>query len=128
MPNGPGGSQRQAAYRDRGVHRRRNNRHLQRKLWPAQCQCRTNRQTAARITPQSVAMSHNESAMSSVSRRKAYRAAILHSIADPAEVAVEASYEYFADGLLLVENGKIISVGNADDLLDSLDGDVELIE
>ncbi len=27
-------------------------------------------------------MSHNESAMSSVSRRKAYRAAILHSIAD----------------------------------------------
>ena len=34
--------------------------------------------------------------------RKAYRAAILHSIADPAEVGIEASYEYFEDGLLVV--------------------------
>jgi xanthine dehydrogenase accessory factor len=39
--------------------------------------------------------------------RKAYRAAILHSIADPAEVGIEASYEYFEDGLLVVDNGKI---------------------
>ncbi len=73
-------------------------------------------------------MSHNESAMSSVSRRKAYRAAIVHSLADPAEVALEASYEYFADGLLLVEDGKIVSVGHAADLLERLDDDVELIE
>ena len=35
--------------------------------------------------------------------RKAYRAAILHSIADPAEVGIEASYEYFEDGLLVVD-------------------------
>lgn len=27
--------------------------------------------------------------------RKAYRAAILHSIADPAEVGLEASHEYY---------------------------------
>jgi guanine deaminase len=73
-------------------------------------------------------MSPNESAMSSVSRRKAYRAAIVHSLADPAEVALEASYEYFADGLLLVEDGKIVSVGHAADLLERLDDDVELIE
>ncbi|MCF5601912.1 amidohydrolase family protein, partial [Pseudomonas syringae] len=66
--------------------------------------------------------------MSSVSSRKAYRAAIVHSIADPAEVAIEASYEYFADGLLLVEDGKIVSVGHAADLLDGLDSEVELIE
>ena len=33
------------------------------------------------------------------STRTAYRAAILHSIADPAEVGIEASYEYFADGV-----------------------------
>ena len=39
--------------------------------------------------------------------RKAYRAAILHSIADPAEVGIEASYEYFEDGLLVIENGLI---------------------
>jgi guanine deaminase len=35
--------------------------------------------------------------------RKAYRAAILHSIADPAEVGLEASQEYYEDGLLVVE-------------------------
>ncbi|KPX22229.1 Guanine aminohydrolase [Pseudomonas syringae pv. delphinii] len=66
--------------------------------------------------------------MSSVSNRKAYRAAIVHSIADPAEVAIEASYEYFADGLLLVEDGKIVALGHAADLLGSLGSDVELIE
>ena len=36
--------------------------------------------------------------------RKAYRAAILHSIADPAEVGLEASCEYYGDGLLVVDN------------------------
>ncbi len=35
---------------------------------------------------------------------KAYRAAILHSIADPAVVGVEQSYEYFEDGLLVIDN------------------------
>ena len=39
--------------------------------------------------------------------RKAYRAAILHSIADPAIVGIEASYEYFEDGLLVIDNGQI---------------------
>ena len=32
----------------------------------------------------------------------AYRSAILHSIADPAQVGVEQSYQYFEDGLLVV--------------------------
>ena len=40
--------------------------------------------------------------------RKAYRSAILHSIADPAEVGIEASFEYYEDGLLVVDNGQII--------------------
>ncbi|MEN1836229.1 guanine deaminase [Pseudomonas lijiangensis] len=62
------------------------------------------------------------------SNKKAYRASIVHSIADPAQVAVEASYEYFADGLLLVEDGRITAVGHAVDLLDTLGSDVELIE
>jgi guanine deaminase len=52
----------------------------------------------------------------------AYRAAILHSIADPAVVGIEASYEYFDDGVLLVENGLIKAVGHAADLLPSLQG------
>lgn len=59
--------------------------------------------------------------------KKAYRAAIIHSIADPADVAVEASYEYFEDGLMLVENGKILALGTAEDLLGTLTDDVEIV-
>ena len=59
--------------------------------------------------------------------KKAYRAAIVHSLADPAEVGVEASYEYFADGVMLVENGRILTVGHAEDLLATLADDVEVV-
>jgi guanine deaminase len=62
------------------------------------------------------------------STQKAYRAAILHSLGDPAEVGMQASYEYFADGLLLVDNGKISAIGHASDLLATLDAAVEVIE
>jgi guanine deaminase len=58
---------------------------------------------------------------------QAYRAAILHSLADPAVVGVEASYEYFEDGILLVEDGQIAQVGHAAELLPMLKG-VELTE
>ncbi len=58
--------------------------------------------------------------------RKAYRAAILHSIGDPAEVGVDASYEYFADGLLVVENGTISALGHAEALLPTLPADVAI--
>ena len=53
---------------------------------------------------------------------KAYRAAILHSIADPAVVGVEHSYEYFEDGLLVIDNGQVAKVGHATELLPSLKG------
>ncbi|MEO4046584.1 guanine deaminase [Pseudomonas sp. CAU 1711] len=53
---------------------------------------------------------------------KAYRAALLHSLADPAEVGVDASYEYFADGILLVENGRVVEAGAAEALLPRLKG------
>lgn len=58
---------------------------------------------------------------------KAYRAAILHSLADPAVVGVEQSYEYFEDGILLIESGKIAQVGAAAELLPKLAG-VEITE
>lgn len=58
---------------------------------------------------------------------KAYRAAILHSIADPAVVGVEQSYEYFEDGVLVVDNGQVAKVGHAVDLLPTLKG-VEITE
>jgi len=59
---------------------------------------------------------------------KAYRAAILHSLADPAEVGIEQSYQYFEDGLLLVENGQIAAVGHAKDLLPGLASGIEVTE
>lgn len=58
---------------------------------------------------------------------KAYRAAIVHSLADPAEVGLEASYEYFADGLMLVEDGRILALGHAEELLATLAADVEIM-
>ncbi|CAD5110511.1 guanine deaminase [Zestomonas carbonaria] len=53
---------------------------------------------------------------------KAYRAAILHSLADPAEVGVENSYQYFEDGVLLVDDGRVVEVGPAERLLPKLNG------
>ena len=61
-------------------------------------------------------------------RKKAYRAAILHCIDDPAEVGIDASYQYFADGLMLVEDGKIAAIGAAEELLGNLDAGVEIVE
>ncbi|MDA7085802.1 guanine deaminase [Pseudomonas sp. SA3-5] len=58
---------------------------------------------------------------------QAYRAAILHSLADPAVVGVEQSYEYFEDGVLVIENGQVARVGHAAELLPSLKG-IELTE
>lgn len=58
---------------------------------------------------------------------QAYRAAVLHSLADPSVVGVEQSYEYFEDGLLLVEDGRIAQIGHAADLLPTLKG-VEITE
>lgn len=57
--------------------------------------------------------------------RKAYRAAILHSLADPTVVGFEQSYQYFEDGILLIENGKVAQVGAAAELLPKLT-DVEV--
>ncbi|WP_342245884.1 guanine deaminase [Pseudomonas sp. OTU5201] len=58
----------------------------------------------------------------------AYRSAILHSIADPALVGVEQSYQYFDDGLLVVEDGRVKALGEAKSLLPGLDASVEVHE
>ncbi|MCJ8337184.1 MAG: guanine deaminase [Pseudomonadales bacterium] len=47
----------------------------------------------------------------------AHRSAILHSLGDPHISGVEDSYEYFADGLLITEQGKITHLGDATELL-----------
>jgi len=63
-----------------------------------------------------------------MSQAKAYRAALLHSLADPREVGIESSYEYFEDGLLVVEDGKVSQIGNAIDLLPTLAAGTEVTE
>ena len=59
--------------------------------------------------------------------RKAYRSAILHSVGDPAEVGLEASCEYYPDGLLVVDEGRISALGHASDLLPTLDADIDVV-
>ncbi|WP_448547891.1 guanine deaminase [Thalassotalea fusca] len=57
---------------------------------------------------------------------RAYRGEILHFLADPAKVALEDSYQYFADGVLVVKNGYVEQVGSAEDVLASLPEETEL--
>ena len=47
----------------------------------------------------------------------AFRASILHFLADPGADETAPAAQFFEDGLLIVENGKVTSVGAAHDLL-----------
>jgi guanine deaminase len=58
-----------------------------------------------------------------MSHLKAWRAAIVHCIADPKDVGIDAAYEYFEDGLLVIKDDKIHALGNAEVLLSSLPSD-----
>jgi guanine deaminase len=58
----------------------------------------------------------------------AYRASILHFLADPDAVPLEESYQYYADGVLVVEDGVVRLVGEAQAVLAELADDVELTE
>jgi guanine deaminase len=59
---------------------------------------------------------------------QAYRASILHFLADPDKVDVDKSYEYFDDGILLIKQGKVVSVGPADEILAGLDNSVTVLD
>ncbi|MBS4150790.1 guanine deaminase [Stutzerimonas balearica] len=59
---------------------------------------------------------------------KAYRAALLHCLADPREVGIERSHEYFEDGLLVVADGKVAQIGHAAELLPTLAAGTEVVE
>ena len=60
--------------------------------------------------------------------KTAYRAAFLHCLSDPGESADSAAVEYFADGVMLVENGHIAELGPAEALLPHYGDDVECID
>jgi guanine deaminase len=60
--------------------------------------------------------------------RQAFRASILHCLADPGEESRASAYEYFEDGLLIIEDGTVLEAGHAGTLLDGLAEDVLLTE
>lgn len=51
---------------------------------------------------------------------KVYRGELLHFLADPAKVSLKDSYQYIEDGLLIVKDGFIEQVGEADKLLPTI--------
>ncbi len=59
--------------------------------------------------------------------RFALRGRILHAVADPAEAGA-AAIEDIADGLLLVENGRIVRLGPAAEIRTRLDAGVHLVD
>ena len=59
---------------------------------------------------------------------KAFRASILHCLADPGSDASSNTVEYFADGILIVADGVVSEVGPAAALLPSISGDIELTD
>jgi len=61
-------------------------------------------------------------------RQRAHRGAILHFRSDPGGAASPDSYEYFEDGLLLVDSGRVVAVGPAQDLLPGALGRFEVVE
>jgi len=57
----------------------------------------------------------------------AYRSALVHTLNNPAHCKIEDAYEYYADGLLVVENGLITHAGDAESLLGELPVGTEII-
>lgn len=49
--------------------------------------------------------------MNASESRQAFRASFLHCVADPQDGDTEQGVEYFDDGLLIVENGRVAAVG-----------------
>jgi guanine deaminase len=60
--------------------------------------------------------------------RKAFRASILHCVADPGEHGELSAIEYFDDGILLTRDGLVEKAAHADSLLSTLSSDVEIVD
>ena len=59
---------------------------------------------------------------------QALRASILHCLADPGDHSNPSAYEYFADGVLVVDEGHIVAAGAAPKLLSELAADTAVID
>jgi guanine deaminase len=63
-----------------------------------------------------------------MSDREAFRGTILHCLGDPGEDGESAMIEQFADGLLLVEDGRVTGLGEADAMLCGLAEDFDVVD
>lgn len=59
---------------------------------------------------------------------KAYKASVFHMVDDPSVVGQGEAHEYFADGMLVVENGHVIKVGHRTDVELTLPEGTEIID
>jgi guanine deaminase len=59
---------------------------------------------------------------------QALRASILHCLADPGDHSKQSAYEYFEDGVLVVDEGHIVAAGAAPKLLSELAADTVIID
>ena len=59
---------------------------------------------------------------------EALRASILHCLTDPGEKSDTSAWEYFDDGLLIIDAGNVIDVGDADPLLAKLPADTPVTD
>lgn len=59
---------------------------------------------------------------------KAYRGEILHFIDDPSRSGAQNSYEYFSDGLLVIEEGRVKQLGNHHDIAATLPPEIAITE
>ena len=59
---------------------------------------------------------------------RAFRASILHFRKDPGAASASDSHEYFEDGVLVVDRGRVAQVGAADKVLANLPAGVEVVD
>ena len=60
--------------------------------------------------------------------RQAFRASVMHCLADPGAGSAAAACEHFDDGLLIVENGVVVEVGAAAVLMPQIGDSADLHE
>jgi guanine deaminase len=58
----------------------------------------------------------------------AFRGSILHFLADPGDGSAQGSYQYFTDGLLVVDGGRVQRLGPANELLATLPVDMAITD
>ena len=55
-----------------------------------------------------------------------YRAAILHFLSDP-DVDGDKAYQFFEDGALVINDGKVVQLGEAEEVLAQLSDDINVV-